>query len=174
MKTDTAKFLRNLLLTAAIIATGVGVSLILARVNNDNNPFSMAVFLLVVALIARVTDGYFWGILASILGTFCVNYIFTYPFWSFDISYPGYPLTMITMLIVSLLISALTTQVKQQEKIKLEMEQEKIRANLLRAIAHDIRTPLASILGASSALHEQKLPWDDQKKLILGIHQDAQ
>jgi two-component system sensor histidine kinase KdpD len=49
-----------------------------------------------------------------------------------------------------------------------------MHANLLRAIAHDIRTPLASILGASSALQEQTLSAEDQEPLVDGIRRDAQ
>ena len=139
------KTLLNPALLVLIVAAAILISMLLSRINNDNDPFAMAVFILAVALVARTTDGYLWGILASLAGTFCVNYIFTYPFWAFDITYPGYPLTMAVMLVVSVLISTLTTQIKQQEKIRLEMEQEKMHANLLRAISHDIRTPLASI-----------------------------
>lgn len=158
-----------LIMTAAIL-----LSMMLARINDDNNPFAMAVFILAVALVARITDGYLWGILASLVGTFCVNYIFTYPFWAFDITYPGYPLTMVVMLVVSILISALTTQIKEQEKIRLEMEREKMHANLLRAISHDIRTPLASIMGASSALQVQEMSREDQNTLLAGIQRDAE
>ena len=157
-----------------IIGSALCISFLLARVDNDNNPFAMAVFLLAVALVARVTSGYFWGIAASVTGTFCVNYFFSYPFWAFDVTYPGYPLTIVVMLVVSVLISTLTTQIKQQEQLKLEMDREKMHANLLRAIAHDIRTPLASILGASSALQEQHLSQEAQDSLVAGIHRDAQ
>ncbi len=38
----------------------------------------------------------------------------------------------------------------EQRSIIVEAEKEKMRSNLLRAIAHDLRTPLAGILGASS------------------------
>ena len=164
----------DFLLFALIIGAALGISMILARVNDDNNPFAMAIFILAVAVIARVTDGYFWGIAASVAGTLCVNYFFSYPFWSFDITYPGYPLTMSVMLLVSILISALTTQIKKQEQLRLEMDREKMHADLLRAVAHDIRTPLASILGASSALQEQQLSPEDQSTLVSGIHRDAQ
>ena len=173
-KTDTKKQVLNFLLFALILGAAMVISFVLARVNDDNNPFAMAIFLLAVALVARVTNGYFWGIAAAVVGTFCVNYFFSYPFWAFDVTYPGYPLTMIVMLVVSVLISTLTTQIKRQEQLKLEMDREKMHANLLRAVAHDIRTPLASILGASSALQEQKLPKEDQSALIEGIHRDAQ
>ena len=164
---------RDCLLSLLIIGTAVAVSMGLARINDDNNPFAMAVFILAVALIARMTSGYFWGVAASVAGTFCVNYFFTYPFWSFDITYPGYPLTIAVMLIVSVLISTLTTQIKKQEQIRYEMDREKMHANLLRAIAHDIRTPLASILGAGSALQEQTLSAEAQSSLIDGIQRDA-
>lgn len=161
------------MLLVSIVAAAICVSMMLSRINDDNNPFAMAVFILAVALVARMTDGYLWGILASLAGTFCVNYIFTYPFWAFDITYPGYPLTMAVMLVVSVLISTLTTQIKQQEKIRLEMEQEKMHANLLRAISHDLRTPLASILGASSTLQLQDLSQEDRDTLLSGIQRDA-
>ena len=173
LKSGKKVIARDGILTLLIIGAAVAISMGLAQINNDNNPFAMAVFILAVALIARMTSGYFWGIAASVAGTFCVNYFFTYPFWSFDITYPGYPLTIIVMLIVSILISTLTTQIKLQEQIRYEMDREKMHANLLRAIAHDIRTPLASILGASSALQEQTLSADAQSSLVDGIQRDA-
>ena len=172
-KSGKRVIVRDCILSLLIIGVAVAISMGLAQINNDNNPFAMAIFILAVALIARMTSGYFWGIAASVAGTFCVNYFFTYPFWSFDITYPGYPLTIAVMLIVSILISTLTTQIKLQEKIRYEMDREKMHANLLRAIAHDIRTPLASILGASSALQEQTLSADAQSSLIDGIQRDA-
>ena len=173
LKSGRKVMVRDCILTLLIIGAAVAISMGLAQINDDNNPFAMAVFILAVALIARMTSGYFWGVAASVAGTFCVNYFFTYPFWSFDITYPGYPLTIAVMLIVSILISTLTTQIKLQEQIRYEMDREKMHANLLRAIAHDIRTPLASILGASSALQEQKLSADAQSSLIDGIQRDA-
>lgn len=174
MNRSVKKIALDLLRFVLIMAAAVLISILLSRINDDNNPFAMPVFILAVALIARVTNGYTWGIAASLVGTLCVNYIFTYPFWEFDITYPGYPLTMAAMLVVSLLISALTTQIKEQEKIRGEMEREKMHANLLRAISHDIRTPLSSILGASSALQMQALSVEDQNMLLAGIQRDAQ
>ena len=172
-KSGKKVIVRDLLISLLIIGAAVALSMGLAQINNDNNPFAMAVFILAVALVARFTSGYFWGIATSVVGTFCVNYFFTYPFWSFDVTYPGYPLTIAVMLIVSILVSALTTQIKKQEQIRYEMDREKMHANLLRAIAHDIRTPLSSILGASSALQEQELSSEAQASLIDGIQRDA-
>ena len=172
------RFFRNRTVTDClffllILGIALALSFALSAVNDDNNPVAMAVFILAVVLIARVTKGYAWGIAASLVGTLCVNYFFTYPFWTFNVNYPGYPLTVSVMLIVSILVSTLTTQIKRQEQLRFEVDREKMHANLLRAISHDIRTPLASILGASSALQEQELTQEDQKELIAGIQRDA-
>lgn len=157
-----------------IMGAAVLLSLVLSKVDNDNNPFAMAVFILAVSLVARFTEGYFWGIVSSLIGTLCVNYIFTYPFWDFNVTYPGYPLTVTVMLIVSILISTLTSRAKQQEQLRLEIERERMHADLLRAVAHDIRTPLAAILGAGSALQEQELSDEDKRALLDSIQKDAE
>jgi two-component system sensor histidine kinase KdpD len=43
----------------------------------------------------------------------------------------------------------------EQQEIKLQAEREKMRSNLLRAVSHDLRTPLTAILGASSVIAEK-------------------
>lgn len=173
-KDQTGRIFSDLVRFILILGAALGISMLLAKLNDDNNPFAMGVFILAVAVVARFTNGYLWGIAASFVGTFCVNYCFTYPFWDFNVTYPGYPLTVIVMLVVSMLVSTLTTQIKQHEHLRFEMEREKMHANLLRAIAHDIRTPLASIVGASSTLLEQELSDEDRTSLLIGIHRDAE
>ena len=165
---------KDALICAGILVSATGLSVVLSGIYNDNNPFATPVFILAVALIARLTDGYLYGIAASIVGTFCVNYMFTYPFWEFDVTPAGYPLTFSMMLVVSIIIGTLTTQIKKQEQLRFEAEREKMYANLLRAVAHDIRTPLASILGASSALKAQNLSAESTADLVESIERDAQ
>lgn len=165
---------RDTLIWVGILAAAIGLSIALSGIYNDNNPFAMPVFILAVTLIARLTNGYVYGVAASIVGTFCVNYMFTYPFWAFDVTPTGYPLTFSMLLVVSIIISTLTTQIKKQEQLRFEAEREKMHANLLRAIAHDIRTPLASILGASSALKSQSLSPENRAVLVDSIDRDAQ
>ena len=61
--------LRMLLLLGAAVA----VCSVLSRVHDDNNPFAVLIFVLAVAIVALVTNGYVWGVLASVIGVFCVN-----------------------------------------------------------------------------------------------------
>lgn len=53
------------------------------------------------------------------------------------------------------------------------MERERERANLLRAISHDLRTPLSGIMGTSEMLMDMTAQDDPRQKLLRGIYQDA-
>lgn len=169
------RVLQNTLISVLILGCAIGLSLLFFSTTQDNNPFTTPLFILAVALIARFTNGYAYGIIASVLSVLCVNYIFTYPFFEFNMTLSGYPLTIASMLIVSVIISALTTQTKRQEKLRYDIEAEKMRANLLRSVSHDLRTPLASIMGASSAMLENAdLSEADRVSLLSEISKDAQ
>lgn len=134
------------------------------------------VFVLAVLLISRFTNSYFYGMLSSVIAVIEVNYIFTYPYFKLNFTLSGYPLTFVAMFSVSLVVSMLTTQIKQQEKIRTEIEKEQMRSNLLRAVSHDIRTPLTSIVGAVSAVVENHDKLTEEKTLsLLGdVKEEAQ
>lgn len=134
------------------------------------------VYVLAVSLVSRITDGFLCGIAAAVIGVICVNYMFTYPFYEFNLSMTGYPLTFSVMLIVSLIISTLTTMIKRQEQIRREADTEKARANLLRSVSHDLRTPLTSIMGVSTVLRDNwgDLDPDNRKELLNEICSDSQ
>ena len=93
-----------------------------------------------------------------------------------DFTVTGYPLTFIVMLTVSISVSALMTQIKMQEHVRLKAEKERMRANLLRAVSHDIRTPLTSIEGAAAGIIDNKdvLTEEQKEELLLNIKEEAQ
>ena len=125
------------------------------------------VFVLGVFLVSCRTQGYFWGIAASLISVLAVNYAFTYPFWAFDLISPECISSAVVMLIVAILTGTLTTKIKQQERIRYEAECERMRSNLLRAVSHDLRTPLTSIYGACNAMIENYDDISREKKLTL-------
>ena len=133
------------------------------------------IFVLGVFLISWRTQGYFWGIASSLVSALAVNWAFTYPYWAFDLISPECISSAVVMLIVSILTGMLTTQIKHQEKIKAEIERERMRANLLRAVSHDLRTPLTSIYGASSAVLENhaNLTVQQQLELLKDVQEDS-
>ncbi|HHV10018.1 MAG TPA: sensor histidine kinase KdpD [Clostridiales bacterium] len=81
-------------------------------------------------------------------------------------------------MIASLVAMALERQrlSDEQRRIMVDSEKEIMRSNLLRAISHDLRTPLTAIHGASSAILENKETIDGQThdKLLSDIREDSQ
>ena len=140
-----------------------------------NETYVPLVYVLCVLLVSLLTDGYLCGTVVSVLSVFAVNYVFTYPYMNFNFTLSGYPLTFLTMLAVSLTVITLTETLKRQERIRMEAESERMRANLLRAISHDLRTPLTAISGSAVTLLENENLPDWQKKQLLGsINADAE
>ena len=61
-------------------------------------------------------------------------------------------------------------QLAEQEKALMEAQKEKMRVNLLRAVSHDLRTPLTGIIGSSSFYLEMG---DKLSELVETIENDA-
>ena len=166
--------LRNVLLTALILAAATLICLLLRQMDEGDIYVSM-IFLLAVAVVARITDGFVYGIAASVIGVLGVNFAFTKPYFKFCLSLSGYPLAFLSMLAVSVTTSAMTTQIKRQEEQRYRAELEEMRANLLRAVSHDLRTPLTSISGVASVLVSQPdMPVENRQRLLREIADDSE
>ena len=65
---------------------------------------------------------------------------------------------------------------REKEEAKLQAENEKLRANLLRSISHDLRTPLTSISGNAGMLlsEEGSLDADTRRQMYGDIYDDSQ
>ena len=133
-------------------------------------------------LVARYTSGYIFGFLYAILSVLLINFLFTYPYHAFNLTLDGYPVTFIAMLAICLVTSVLTTGLKEQARLLIRQEEElmeaqkeKMRANLLRAVSHDIRTPLTGIIGNSESYLEMEKQLSDEEKrnIIENIENDA-
>ena len=166
--------LRDFLIFAAIFICALVLCTLLRR-SDISDGFASPVFVLAVLLTSRFTNGYLFGTLAAFLSVIGINYIFTFPYWEFNFTMTGYPLTFFVMLCVSLVTCTMTTKIKQQEQFRMESEREKMRANLLRSVSHDIRTPLTSIIGSTSAILETPdLSLEQQHQLLEDVRDDAQ
>lgn len=167
--------LRDLLFTLGTLVASFLLNLMLQNWFHSRTMVPM-VFVLAVFLISWQTEGYFWGITSSLFGVLVVNYAFTQPFFAFDWITPECVTSAVVMLIVSILTGMLTTRIKHQEQIRMEIASERMRGNLLRAVGHDLRTPLTGIYGASSAVLENYHDLTDEQKLSLlrSVREDSQ
>lgn len=165
---------RDLAVTVLILACAMILCVVLRRLD-DRGDFAAMIFVMAVMVISRLTTGYLFGVVASLISVIGVNYAFTYPYFALNFTLAGYPLTFLTMLLVSICTCAMTNQLRGQERLRAESEKEKMRANLLRAVSHDIRTPLTSIIGSTSAvLDNNDMLSEDDKQLLMDARMDAQ
>jgi len=168
-------FVRDGIFMLLVLVLAFGVNLLLQKTFNTRSMIPM-IFVLGVFLVSWRTQGYFWGITASLVSVLAVNYAFTYPYWAFDLISPECISSAVVMLIVAIMTGTLTTKLKAQEKMKAEAEKERMRGNLLRAVSHDLRTPLTSIYGACSVILDgyDSISREKHMKLLTDIQADAQ
>ncbi len=174
MSEKTKKRICDVAITVFILTASFCISMILQEFDvweQITTLFAFSVF-----LISLITDGYTYGVVSAILSVFIINYTFTYPYFNMDFSAPSSIFSAIIMLIIAVLTGAFTTRMKEWQKVKAESEKERMRANLLRAVSHDLRTPLTTIYGASSSIVENYDKLNDVQKLQMvgGIKEDSE
>lgn len=169
------QFVSDSLFAVATLAAVFSINLYLVR-HYGTKTMTPMIFVLGVFLVSWRTQGYFFGIASSLVSVLAVNWAFTYPYWAVDLISPECISSAVVMMIVSTMTGALTTRLKQQEKLKAEAEKERMRGNLLRAVSHDLRTPLTSIYGCCSAMIENfdSIPKEKQLLLLKDIQADSQ
>lgn len=166
--------IKDICLAVFVFSIAFAINMVIKKVFGTDSLVPM-IFVLGIFLISLKTNGYVVGIVSSVISAFAVNYAFTFPYFAFDLISPECVFSLIVMMIIAIMTSALTTQIKEQQKAYAESEKEKMRANLLRGISHDLRTPLTSICGSTSAIIENydMLNKEQQIKLLSEIREDS-
>lgn len=169
------KHLKDGLLSLLFLTLAFGFSLLLQTLQPSESLVSL-ILVLSVFLVSLSTQGYLWGILSSLFSVLIDNFVFTFPYFAFDFLTPENLISALVMLAVAVITSALTTKIKEQERIRRETETEKMRGNLLRAISHDLRTPLTTIYGSCGAIMDNydSLSKDQQITLLGQMRQDTE
>lgn len=144
---------------------------------------------LIVVLIAALRGGLLVGAVASIAATLCYNYFFFPPFYTFSIAEPtnwvALAAFLVTSVIVSRLVIAARIEADRAERRRTELESlyverekfledrahmqalresETLKTSLLRAISHDLTTPLTAI-----TIHTEALRRGDLQEPLAGI-----
>lgn len=167
---------KDFIVSAALFFLTVLLCLLLRSVDpHSDTSYVAVIFFLDVFLTALLTDGYLFSILIAVTGVLCVDYVFTEPYWEISFTLAGFPLTFIVMMFISVVTGMLTSRAKQVEILKREAERERIHSNLLRAVSHDIRTPLTGIVGATDVLlqQEETLTTEQRHQLTASANEDA-
>lgn len=75
------------------------------------------IYILSVLMTSRLTQGYIYGIVCSIIATFMFNYFFTAPFYTFSVYDSKYFVTFVVMTITAIITSASTTRIQHSTQI---------------------------------------------------------
>lgn len=172
----------SILFSLFCMGVATGIAFLYYQIVPENSANIALVFILALVIVSRYTAGYWYGIVCCLFAVVCFNYLFTYPYFAINFTLTGYPITFLGMAAITLITSALTSHLTMQtkvlaerEKLLAEAEREKMRANLLRAISHDLRTPLTGIIGNSSVFleNQDRLTEPEKRDIISNIYNDS-
>ena len=172
----------SILICVACMLCATLASFLYQHIVPDNHANVALFYILALVIIARWTVGYGYGIACTLFSVIAINYLFTYPYYKLNFTLTGYPITFLLMSGITLILCTMTSHmtiqsemIAEREKRLAEAEMEKMRANLLRAISHDLRTPLTGIIGNSSLFLESQndLSSTEQRTIMTNIYDDS-
>lgn len=150
--------------TAGILIIFTLFSLLLQNLG-IGSPNIIMFYLLSVLIISRVTQGYLFGVAASVFSVLIFNFFFTVPYYTFHAIHRDYPVTFFIMLLVALITSALTVRMKTQARfaverahrteILYEINKKLLASNDLDGTVRLINEYLVKIFGRSAILYTQ-------------------
>ncbi|MGM0905130.1 MAG: sensor histidine kinase [Pseudomonadota bacterium] len=152
---------------AAIVITGIaaGISYLL---DHWLLPTSGTVLILQLAvlLVAFLTN-FRAALLAAIAALLLFNFLFTEPRYSLHMTDIDEIVTAIVFITVAVITSHLATSFRLQKE---SLRQAQLRSNILLSVSHDLRTPLASVIGNLSTLqaYQERLPEHERAELLQG------
>ena len=159
-------------LSAALVAL---ITLAGEWIKRDLEPANFVMFYLLAVVIVAVRWGRGPAIVTSILSVLAFDLFLVPPYLTFGVADLQYLFTFAALLTVGLMVSELTVKTKEQAEKARQLEllaaTEKLQAALLNSISHDLRTPLASIIGSISMLLQDAPSLDEET--IKELLQDA-
>lgn len=164
----------QLLLLAFVVPLLIALVLLPARALATTTDVAM-LQLLWVTWVAQYA-GQRWAIICTVNSVLLLNFLFVEPYYTLFVHHGDYLITFIVMLLLGIFIGRISGRLRLElarakkhmrwrqllsgktRQARMRAELEHSRAMMLRSISHDLRTPLATIMGASSMLADKDLP----------------
>lgn len=155
----------------AIVAAALLIGFALQRLHI--HPANFALVFLTAVFVSAVMYGLWAALLACLASLLAYNFFFLPPLYTFRITDPSNIVTLFFFGIVAIVASNLAAQLRKQA---VTAGTERLRSAMLTSLSHDLRTPLASILGAAGGLlaHRHTLSDSAQIDLIATIQEEAE
>lgn len=100
---------------------------------------------LLVILGISITTGLVVGLLSSIVATAFFNYFFLPPLHHWTIADPADWVALLSFFVTSIVASRLVVRRQEVERLEALHESDALKTSLLRAVSHDLSTPLTAI-----------------------------
>jgi two-component system sensor histidine kinase KdpD len=175
---DWARIRRDALRSTGILLAATLLGLLFERWGFTDSNIIM-VYILGVVVTSVVTSQRVYSLVSSVASVIIFNYLFTIPRFSFAAYETGYPITFLVMFLTAFITGTLAIEkeknAKEKEAAANLARSEQLRANLLRAISHDLRTPLTSISGNASNLLANGDRFDSatKRQIYTDIYEDS-
>ncbi len=122
----------------------------------------------------------FWAIVAVVLNVMSFAFFYIRPIYIHEPRNFDYVLIMVVFLIVAIMINELAFKARKQAErlhaIEAQIDRERMRNTLLRSVSHDLRSPLSTIMGASSSLLDatgRQVSMAERKELAQSICRES-
>lgn len=158
--------------------TVVGLPLLTAVLGTFRSTFTLPsdllIFLLAVLAIALMGD-LASALVAAVAAVVLIAYYLTPPFDTFDVADPDHVVALIVFVAVaavtSSLVNVITRRTEQARRLgevaalaAPALEADRTRTALMRAVSHDLRSPLASAKAAVEGLQSPDVSWSDEER----------
>lgn len=116
---------------------------------------------------------------SAVLSLLAFDFFFVPPVLTLHFAEKHHLLTGVILLVVGLITSTLASERRRQSAAAataaMNAREEQLRSSLLSSISHDLRTPLAVIVGSASTLHDNRdrLSREEQDELLSAIFHSA-
>ena len=157
----------------------VGLAVAIGWYFLDRRQTDVLMTLLLGVVLTAVRFGYAASLMTAVLSVLAFDFFFVEPYFSLDVYDGRYILTFAVMFFVALVISNQTEHLRRSlaatRERDIEIENERLRNSLLSSVSHDLRTPLAVVKGAATALLEQEatLPPERRREYLQAISDEA-
>ncbi len=142
--------------------------LLLLPLRSAISPTDVAMLMLLWVSAMALQFGKTPALLTTLWSVLLLNWCFVPPYYTLDVHDTDNFISFFVMAAFGFFISYLADRLRRQQehsaRQQLQVELEQQRAVLLRSLSHDLRTPLATIMGASSMLADDNLQLSDEQR----------
>lgn len=112
------------ILITFIVSISATILAMLIRYLGFSETNIVVLYILSVLIVANLTKGYIYGLIASVIGMFSFNFFFTEPIHTFNVNNKSYIITFAVMLVASILTSTLTSKIVRSSAVASQREKQ--------------------------------------------------